>query len=81
VDLLKQPENYGDAALAAFEYRVRDVLPTITQPVLLLEAPGDIRGQWTDGMQRRLPDVQVVERPRDTALRAQAIRTFLDQRV
>jgi pimeloyl-ACP methyl ester carboxylesterase len=80
VDLLKQPNNYGDAALAAFEYRVRDVLTAITQPVLLLQEPTDVRSQWTEGMQRRLPDVQVIERPRDGTARAQAIRAFLDRR-
>ena len=78
LDALRQPDHYGDAATAAFDYPVKERLEEVHVPALLLRADGDPRYQWTDKAARRLGSVQVVARPAQAGERAAALRAFLD---
>jgi pimeloyl-ACP methyl ester carboxylesterase len=78
VDVLKQLPSYGDAARAALEAAVREILVGVRQPVLLLDAAGDARYAGTRRAARRLVDATVVPRPADLAARAEALRQFLN---
>lgn len=78
VDVLKQLPSYGDAARAALEAAVREILTGVRQPVLLFEASGDVRYAGTRRAARRLADAKVVPRPAALAGRADALRQFLD---
>jgi pimeloyl-ACP methyl ester carboxylesterase len=78
VDVLKQLPSYGDAARAALEAAVREILGGVRQPVLLFEAAEDVRYAGTRRAARRLAGAKVVPRPRDVAGRAAALRQFFD---
>ncbi|MCZ8132879.1 MAG: alpha/beta fold hydrolase [Steroidobacteraceae bacterium] len=78
LDAMRQLEHYGDAAIAAFDYPVKERLEEVHVPVLLLRADGDPRYQWTDKVARKLDAARVLPRPADAVARAQACRTFLD---
>ena len=78
VDVLKQLPSYGDAARAALEAAVREILNGVRQPVLLFDAADDARYAGTRRAARRLADATVVPRPADLAARAEALRQFLD---
>ena len=78
VDVLKQLPSYGDAARAALEAAVREILTGVRQPVLLFEVAGDVRYAGTRRASRRLAAATVVPRPADLAGRADALRQFFD---
>ena len=78
LDVLKQLPSYGDAARAALEAAVREILTGVRQPVLLFDVAGDVRYAGTRRAARRLADAKVVPRPVDLAGRADALRQFLD---
>jgi pimeloyl-ACP methyl ester carboxylesterase len=77
VDVMKQLPSYGDAARAALEAAVRDLLPAVTQPVLLLDVAGDMRYASTARAARRLANARVLPRPAAAAGRADCARSFL----
>ena len=63
VDVMKQLPGYGDAARAALQAAVRDILRGVHQPVLLFDVSGDVRYAGTRRAARRLADATVVPRP------------------
>jgi pimeloyl-ACP methyl ester carboxylesterase len=77
VDMMKQLPSYGDAARAALEASVRDLLPSVPQPVLLLDVTGDVRYSGTARAARRLADARIVPRPTAATERAALARAFL----
>lgn len=78
LDAARQLDHYGDAALAALDYPVKDRLDEVRQRVLLPTDSGDPRYQWTDKVRRRLAGAAVVARPDAEAARAAACVAFLD---
>lgn len=78
VEVVKQLPSYGDAPRAALEASLRDILPGVTQPVLLLEAPPDVRYSGTGRAARRLGHARRMPRPATLAGRAGALRAFFD---
>jgi pimeloyl-ACP methyl ester carboxylesterase len=77
VDVMKQLPSYGDAARAALAAAVRELVPTVRRPVLLLSDSRDCRYRGTARIRKRLPDAHVVARPAGMADRASTIRDFL----
>jgi pimeloyl-ACP methyl ester carboxylesterase len=77
VDVMKQLPSYGDAARAALEASVRDLLPAVTQPVLLLDVAGDVRYASTARAARRLAGSRILPRPAAAAQRAELAGAFL----
>ncbi len=77
MDVLKQLPSYGDAARAALEASVRDLLPSVPQPVLLLDVAGDVRYAGTARAARRLADARILPRPSAATERAALARAFL----
>lgn len=77
VDVMKQLPSYGDAARAALEAALREILQAVRQPVLLLNDPRDARYAGTGRVQRRLQDARLATRPADVAERSAVIRDFL----
>jgi len=78
VDAMKQPGSYGDAARAALDAAVRDIVRAIEQPVLALQDARDVRYKGTGSLKRRLRDGTVRSRPGAPAARAALCREFLD---
>jgi pimeloyl-ACP methyl ester carboxylesterase len=66
VDLAKQPLAYGDAALAALEIDLKQVLRAVEQPLLLLADERDPRDSGSAKLARLARAAQVAGRP-DTA--------------
>ncbi len=77
VDIMKQPRHYGELCMAAFDYPVKEMLEEIRHPVLLAQAPGDIRYQWVSKAARRLAERSVVALPPTLAERARQWIGFL----
>jgi hypothetical protein len=77
VDVMKQLPSYGDAARAALEASVRDLLPSVPQPVLLFDVTGDVRYAGTARVARRLAGARIVPRPTAATERAALARAFL----
>jgi pimeloyl-ACP methyl ester carboxylesterase len=77
VELMKQLPSYGDAARAALESRVRDILRGVHQPVLLFDVAEDVRYKGTQSAARRLANHRIVPRPGPVAARARILRDFL----
>ena len=77
VAVIKQLPSYGDAARAALEARIRDILRGVHQPTLLFDVADDVRYKGTQRAARRLGDHLVVPRPPTTAARAERLREFL----
>lgn len=77
VEVIKQLPSYGDAARAALEARIRDILPGVHQPTLLFDVADDVRYKGTQRAARRLGDHLVVPRPPTSAARAERLREFL----
>jgi pimeloyl-ACP methyl ester carboxylesterase len=78
VDAMKQLGNYGDAARAALDASMRDIVRSITQPVLVMQDERDVRYSGTGSLRRRLQHGTVQARPASTAERAALYRDFLD---
>jgi pimeloyl-ACP methyl ester carboxylesterase len=76
VEVMKQLPSYGDAARAALEAAVRDILRGVHQPVLLLDAAGDVRYAATSRVARRLAASRVLPRPATVPGLADCLRTF-----
>jgi len=77
VEVMKHLPSYGDAARAALEASVRDILRGVHQPVLLFDTAGDARYSGTGRAARRLAASEVVPRPPDVASRIESVRRFL----
>jgi pimeloyl-ACP methyl ester carboxylesterase len=77
VDVMKQLPSYGDAARAALEGALRDILAGVRQPVLVMHDPRDVRYAGTARVCKRLADVRQVPRPGTEADRAALVRDFL----
>lgn len=77
VEIAKQLPSYGDAARAALEAAVRDILKGVHQPVLLLDLAGDVRYAGTRRAARRLVNAAVLPRPAALADRVAVLRGFL----
>jgi pimeloyl-ACP methyl ester carboxylesterase len=78
VDAMKQLGNYGDAARAALDASMRDIVRSITQPVLVMQDERDVRYRGTGSLRRRLQHGTVQARPASEAERAALYRGFLD---
>jgi pimeloyl-ACP methyl ester carboxylesterase len=76
--VMKQLPSYGDAARAALDGSVRDILRGVHQNVLLFETKGDVRYADTRRAARRLAAAEVVPRPAGATGRARRIAAFLD---
>jgi pimeloyl-ACP methyl ester carboxylesterase len=77
VPAMQQLPSYGDAARAALEARVRDILRGVHQTTLLFDVVEDVRYKGTQRAARRLVDHLVVPRPATAAARAERLREFL----
>jgi len=77
IDIMKQPEHYGELCVAAFEYPVKEMLEEIRHPVLLAQVPGDVRYQWVSKAARRLAERSVLALPPTIAERARQWGSFL----
>jgi pimeloyl-ACP methyl ester carboxylesterase len=75
-DLAKQPEHYGDAALAALDVDVKAAMQTLPQAVLLLEDSADPRDTQLAKLARLAGSSR--REPRDSSAEEQAalVRTF-----
>ncbi len=78
IDIMKQLPSYGDAARAALDSSMRDILAAVRQPVLLLDVPGDARYAVVRRAARRLPAADVTLRAATPEERVAALRRFLD---
>jgi pimeloyl-ACP methyl ester carboxylesterase len=76
VEVLKQLPSYGDAARAALEAAVRDILRGVRQPVLLFDVADDVRYAGARRASRYLSDARLVPRPANVAGRADSLREF-----
>lgn len=77
LEMAKQLPSYGDAARAALEASVRDILKGVQQPVLLLDVADDVRYAGTRRAARRLADARVMPRPAALLERASLLREYL----
>lgn len=77
VDVLKQLPSYGDAARAALEAALKEILPGVRQPVTLLHDARDVRYRGTGRALKRLPNATQAARPATVAGRAALICDFL----
>lgn len=77
VDVMKQLPSYGDAARAALEAALKEILPGVRQPVLLLHDARDVRYRGTSRAVKRLPHATQAARPATVAGRAALIGEFL----
>lgn len=77
VEIAKQLPSYGDAARAALEASVRDILKGVQQPVLLLDVADDVRYAGTRRAARRLANATVLPRPAALPERVKLLREFL----
>jgi len=78
VEVMKHLPSYGDAARAALEASVREILRGVHQPVMLFDAPGDTRYEGTGRAARRLASAEVVPRQPDIESRIRIVTRFLD---
>jgi pimeloyl-ACP methyl ester carboxylesterase len=77
VEVMKQLPSYGDAARAALEASVRDIVRAVHQPVLLFDVADDVRYAATSRVSRRLAASRVLPRPATLPGLAECLRTFL----
>jgi pimeloyl-ACP methyl ester carboxylesterase len=70
VEIMKRLSSYGDAARAALEAAVRDILKGVHQPVLLFDSAGDVRYAGARRAARHLAGARTVPRPASVAARA-----------
>ena len=78
VEIMKRLPSYGDAARAALEAAVREILKGVRQPVLLFDCADDVRYAGTRRAARYLSDVRMQPRPSPVAERAAMVAEFLD---
>jgi pimeloyl-ACP methyl ester carboxylesterase len=76
VEVVKHLPSYGEAASAAIDASVRDILKAVRQPVLLFEVPVDVRYAGTARAAQRLASARALPRPSRTDDRADALRAF-----
>ena len=77
VELMKQPERYGDAARAAIDASVRTIAATVRQPTLLLHDPDDPRMARAAYVAGKLEAATLERRPGDLNGVARWCREFL----
>ena len=77
VEVLKQLPSYGDAARAALESRIREILRGVHQPVLMFDVADDVRYKGAQAAARKLANHRIVPRPDTLAARAELLREFL----
>lgn len=76
VEIMKSPASYGDAARAALEAAVRDIVKGVRQPALLLDSAEDVRYAGARRAARHFGDARTQPRPAAPAARAQMLREF-----
>lgn len=77
VELMKQPERYGDAARAGIDASVRTIAAAVRQPTLLLHDPADLRSARAPYVAAKLHSARLERRaPHDDGL-AGTCRAFL----
>jgi hypothetical protein len=76
VEMMKSLPSYGDAARAALEAAVREIVKGVRQPVLLFDSADDVRYSGTRRAARRLANARTVPRPAAPAERAAMLHTF-----
>jgi len=76
VEIMKRVPSYGDAARAALEASVRDIVKGVRQPVLLLDSADDVRYAGTRRAARHLADGRIQPRPATIAARAELLGEF-----
>jgi pimeloyl-ACP methyl ester carboxylesterase len=78
VELMKQLEHYGDAALAALDCPIAALLPQVSQPALLLYDESDVRYRDTRRAARLIKNASIAPAGGGNAAIAGAVRRFLD---
>jgi pimeloyl-ACP methyl ester carboxylesterase len=78
VDSMKQLDNYGDAARAALDAAIRDIVRGIEQPVLVIHDSRDVRYGATGSLRRRMRNATLGARPAAVAGRAAMSREFFE---
>lgn len=76
VEIMKRLPSYGDAARAALEAAVRDIVKGVRQPALLFDCADDVRYAGTRRAARYMGDARTQPRPADVAARAEILREF-----
>jgi pimeloyl-ACP methyl ester carboxylesterase len=76
VEVMKRLPSYGDAARAALEAAVRDIVKGVRQPVLLFDGADDVRYAGTRRAARYMADARVQPRPAAVAARAAILAEF-----
>ncbi len=76
VEVMKRLPSYGDAARAALEAAVRDIVKGVRQPVLLFDSADDVRYAGTRRAARYMADACVQPRPAAVAARAAILAEF-----
>jgi pimeloyl-ACP methyl ester carboxylesterase len=76
VEIMKRLPSYGDAARAALEAAVREIVKGVRQPVLLFDSAEDVRYAGTRRAARHLSDARTQPRPATVAARAKILGEF-----
>jgi pimeloyl-ACP methyl ester carboxylesterase len=76
IEIMKRLPSYGDAARAALEAAVRDIVKGVRQPVLLFDCADDVRYAGTRRAARYMSDARTQPRPADAATRAEILGEF-----
>jgi hypothetical protein len=79
LDVLAQPDHYGDPVLAALDRGARADMAAVRAPVLVFDSE-DRRDQWARMAAQLCPTVSVTPRPRATPELARCLLDFLDAR-
>jgi pimeloyl-ACP methyl ester carboxylesterase len=77
VEIMKRLPSYGDAARAALEAAVREIVKGVRQPVLLFDCANDVRYAGSRRAARYMGDVRTEPRPAQVAARAAIVAEFL----
>jgi pimeloyl-ACP methyl ester carboxylesterase len=77
VEIMKRLPSYGDAARAALEAAVREIVKGVRQPVLLFDCANDVRYAGARRAARYIGDVRTQPRPAAVAARAAIVAEFL----
>jgi pimeloyl-ACP methyl ester carboxylesterase len=76
IDLAKQPEHYGEAALAALEVDLKAAMQALPRPVLLLEDATDPRDAHLPKLARLAAESRREPRPESVVEQAAVVRAF-----
>jgi pimeloyl-ACP methyl ester carboxylesterase len=76
VEIMKRLPSYGDAARAALEATVRDIIKGVRQPVLLFDCADDVRYAGTRRAARYIANARIHPRSAAVAARARILGEF-----